>query len=46
MGVRRLEGLFRADKSYALSYQNLDWTKTSSEDLAFMIRRAIQIYEG
>jgi len=43
--VWRLEGLFRADKVYALSYQNLDWTKTSSEDVAYMIRRSIQIYE-
>ena len=42
----RLEKLFRADKAYALSYQNLDWTKTSSEDVAFMIRRAIEIYEA
>jgi hypothetical protein len=44
--VWRLQGLFKPDKVYALSYQNLDWTKTSSEDVAFMIRRAIQIYEA
>jgi hypothetical protein len=44
--VWRLEGLFRPDRVYALSYQNLDWTKTSSEDLAFVIRRAIQSYEA
>jgi len=43
--VWRLEGLFKAEKTYALSYQNLDWTTSSSEDVAFMIRRAIQIYE-
>jgi hypothetical protein len=41
----RLQGLFRADKAYALSYQNLDWTKSRSADVAFMIRRAIEIYE-
>jgi hypothetical protein len=44
--VWRLEGLFKPDRVYALSYQNLDWTKTSSEDLAFMIRRAIELYEA
>ncbi len=44
--VWRLEGLFKPDKVYVLSYQNLDWTKTSSEDLAFVIRRAIQSYEN
>ena len=44
--VWRLEGLFKPDKVYALSYQNLDWTKTSSEDVAFMIRCAIEIYEA
>jgi hypothetical protein len=44
--VFRLDGLFRADKSYAVSYQNLDWTKSSSEDVAFMIRRAIRLYEA
>ena len=42
----RLEGLFKPDKAYALSYQNLDWTKSRSEDVAFMIRRAIQLYES
>jgi len=43
--VWRLEGLFKPDRVYAVAFQNLDWTKTSSEDLAFMIRRAIEIYE-
>jgi hypothetical protein len=43
--ITRLEGLFKPDKAYALAYQNLDWTKTSSEDVAFMLRRAIEIYE-
>jgi hypothetical protein len=42
----RLEKLFKPDKAYALSYQNLDWTKTSSEDVAFMIRRSIELYEA
>ena len=44
--VWRLEGLLRADKSYALAYQNLDWKTFSSEDVAFMIRRAIGLYES
>jgi len=43
--VWRLEGLLKPDRVYAVAFQNLDWTKTSSEDLAFMIRRAIEIYE-
>lgn len=44
--ITRIEGLLKPDKAYALAYQNLDWTKTSSEDVAFMIRRALQIYES
>jgi hypothetical protein len=44
--VWRLEGLYKADKVYALSFQNLDWTTSSSEDLAYMIRRAIYAYEN
>jgi hypothetical protein len=43
--VWRLEGLYKADKAYALSFQNLDWTTSSPEDLAFMIRRSISLYE-
>jgi hypothetical protein len=42
----RLEGLYKSSKTYALSYQNLDWTTSSSEDLAFMIRKAISLYEA
>ncbi len=44
--VWRLEGLFKASKAYALAYHNLDWTTSSSEDLAFMIRKAISLYEA
>lgn len=44
--ITRIEGLLKPDRAYALAYQNLDWTKTSSEDVAFMIRRALQIYES
>jgi hypothetical protein len=44
--VWRLEGLFKPGGVYALSYQNLDWTTSSSADVAFMIRRAIEIYEA
>jgi len=44
--ITRIEGLMKPDKAYALAYQNLDWTKTSSEDVAFMIRRAIELYEA
>jgi hypothetical protein len=44
--ITRIEGLMKPDKAYALAYQNLDWTKTSSEDVAFMLRRAIQLYEA
>jgi len=32
--------------AYALSRQNLDWATSSSEDLAFAIRKAIAIYEA
>jgi hypothetical protein len=44
--ITRLKGLFKPDGEYALAHQNLDWTKSSSEDVAFMIRRAISIYEA
>jgi hypothetical protein len=44
--VWHLEGLLNPAKSYAVSYQNLDWTTSKSEDVAFMIRKAIWIYEG
>jgi hypothetical protein len=44
--VWRLEGLYKPSKTYALSYQNLDWTTSSSEDLAYMIRKAISLYEA
>ena len=44
--VWRLEGLYKTSKAYALAYHNLDWTTSSSEDLAQMIRRAIQLYEA
>jgi hypothetical protein len=44
--ITRLKGLYKSEKAYALAYQNLDWTKNSSEDVAFMIRRAIQLYEA
>ena len=44
--ITRIEGLMKPTKAYALAYQNLDWTKTSSEDVAFMIRRAIELYEA
>ena len=44
--VWRLEGLRRPGRVYALAFQNLNWALTSSEDLAFVIRRAIEIHEG
>jgi hypothetical protein len=43
--VWRLEGLYKPDKVYALSFQNLIWHFNPSEDLAFVIRRAISEYE-
>lgn len=43
--VWRLEGLRRTGRVYALAFQNLNWAVTSSEDLAFVIRRAIEIVE-
>lgn len=44
--VWRLEGLYKASKAYALAYHNLDWTTSSSEDLAYMIRKSISLYEA
>jgi hypothetical protein len=43
--VWRLEGLYKPDKKYALSFQNLDWRYTSPEDVAYAIRKALQEYE-
>ncbi len=42
----RIEGLYKADKVCAMSYQNVDMVKSSREDVAFMIRRSIQLYES
>ena len=41
----RLQGLYRPQKVYAVAFQNLNWHYTSSEDLAFAVRRAIAEYE-
>lgn len=44
--VWRLQGLRREGRAYAVAFQNLNWARTSSEDLAFVIRRAIELHEG
>jgi hypothetical protein len=43
--VFRLKGLYKPNKAYAIAHQNLIWHFTSSEDLAWTIRRAINEYE-
>jgi hypothetical protein len=43
--VWRLKGLNKADKVYALAFQNLLWHFNSSEDLAWVIWNAIENYE-
>jgi len=44
--VWRLQGLYKPDKVYALAFQNLIWHFSPSEDVAFVIRRAISEYEN
>jgi hypothetical protein len=43
--VFRLQGLYKSNKAYAIAHQNLIWHFTKSEDLAWVIRRAINEYE-
>jgi hypothetical protein len=43
--VWRLEGLYKTEKVYAVSFQNLAWRVDSPADLAFVIRDAIWEYE-
>ena len=42
----RIQGLFDAGKAYALSYQNLLTERTTPEEMAGVIRRAIAEYES
>jgi hypothetical protein len=44
--VFRLEGIGKPGRSYAIAYQNLNEGVSSLGDVAFMIRRSIQIYEA
>ncbi|MBW8269901.1 serine hydrolase [Caldovatus aquaticus] len=41
----RLEAIGKPGKSYAVAYQNLDQRQSSLDDVAFLLRRAIEIYE-
>lgn len=43
--VMRLKGLLKPNREYAVAYQNLDWRVFGSADVAFVIRRALDIYE-
>ncbi len=43
--IFRLEGLRSASKAYAVAYQNVPNFFASLSDMAFMIRRSIEIYE-
>jgi hypothetical protein len=43
--VFRVEGLRKAGKAYAIAYQNLNENNSSLGDVAFMIQRALELYE-
>ena len=42
----RIEGLKKPGLSYAVSFQNMNAAKTSFDDVAFMLNRAISLYEA
>jgi hypothetical protein len=41
----RLEGIRRPDRSYGVAFQNLNEQESSLDDVAFVLRRAIELYE-
>lgn len=44
--IFRLEGLRKANKAYAVAYQNCPDSTLALADVAFMIRKTLEIYEG
>jgi hypothetical protein len=44
--VFRLEGIYKPGKSYAIAFQNLKPPEFSFGDVAFMVRKSIQLYEA
>lgn len=44
--IFRLQGLRKADKAYAVAYQNCPDSVIALADVAFMIRKTLEVYEG
>lgn len=44
--IFRLEGLRKAGKAYAVAYQNCPDSVIALADVAFMIRKTLEVYEG